>query len=130
MSRIHASVDHADLDAQAGVGLAANLIPGIGNFFQRQRVVQGAIEDAYWMYSYYAWNGGDGSDASSGNPHDHHVCHRSSFADHLGPVRFKRSPHLEMLLLQRGCAGAKLRIGRVRAMAEPDGLGCGRVPSQ
>jgi hypothetical protein len=35
-----------------------------------------------------------------------------------------------MLLLEGGYAGAKLRIGRVRAMAEPDGLGCGRVPSQ
>jgi hypothetical protein len=35
-----------------------------------------------------------------------------------------------MLLLQRGCSGAKLRVGSVGAMAEPDGLGCGRFPSQ
>jgi hypothetical protein len=130
MSGIHAGIDHADLDAQPGVGLAADLVPGVGNFFKRQSMVQRAKEDAYWMYSYYAWDGSESSGASGGNAHDHHVGHRSGFADDLGAVRFESGFHLEMLPLQRDYAGAKLGIGRVGAMAALDGLGCGRFPRQ
>jgi hypothetical protein len=130
MSRIHTGVDYADLDAQPGVSLAADLVPGVGNLFERQRVVQGAIEHAYWMYSYYAWDGSESSCAFRGNPHDHEVCHCSGFTDHLSAIRFKRGPHLEMLLFQNGYTGAKLSVGCVRAMTEPDGLGGGGFASQ
>jgi hypothetical protein len=82
------------------------------------------------MYSYYARDGREGSGALGGNADDHHVSHRSGFADDLSAIRFESGSHLEMLLLQRGYAGAKLGIGRVGAMAALDGLGCGRFPRQ